>query len=88
MVAEALANVAKHAGASFARVEVRREGEQLLLVVSDDGAGGADAAGGSGLRGLEDRLGALDGRLEVDSPQRRRHAPHRAGPAAVRRAGR
>ena len=69
VVAEALANVAKHAGASFARVEVRREGEQLLLVVSDDGAGGADAVGGSGLRGLEDRLGALDGRLEVDSPQ-------------------
>jgi signal transduction histidine kinase len=68
VVAEGLANVAKHAEASFARVEVRRVGPDLLLTVSDDGAGGADAARGSGLRGLEDRLGALDGRLEVESP--------------------
>jgi signal transduction histidine kinase len=68
VVAEALANVAKHAGATFARLDVRRVACELVLVVSDDGAGGADAAGGSGLRGLEDRLGALDGRLEVESP--------------------
>ena len=47
---------------------MRREDGELVLEVSDDGAGGADPAGGSGLRGLEDRLGALDGRLEVDSP--------------------
>ena len=67
-VAEALVNVAKHAGATYAAVAVRREGAELVLEVSDDGAGGADPAGGSGLRGLEDRLGALDGRLEVDSP--------------------
>jgi signal transduction histidine kinase len=68
VIAEALANVAKHAGATFAQVDVRREGAELVLVVRDDGAGGADVAGGSGLRGLEDRLGALDGRLAVDSP--------------------
>jgi signal transduction histidine kinase len=68
VVAEALANVAKHAGATFAEVAVRRERAELVLEVRDDGAGGANAAGGSGLAGLEDRLGALDGRLEVDSP--------------------
>ena len=68
VAAEALTNVAKHAGASFARLDVCRAGDELVLIVSDDGGGGADAAGGSGLRGLEDRLGALDGRLEVESP--------------------
>jgi signal transduction histidine kinase len=67
-VAEALANVAKHAGATYAAVAVRRDGAELVLEVRDDGEGGADPAGGSGLRGLEDRIGALDGRLEVDSP--------------------
>ena len=68
VVAEALVNVAKHAGATHATVSVRRAAAELVLEVRDDGAGGADPAGGSGLAGLEDRLGALDGRLEVDSP--------------------
>jgi signal transduction histidine kinase len=68
VVAEALANVAKHAAATHARVALRRDGSTLELEVRDDGAGGADLAGGSGLRGLEDRVGALGGRLEVDSP--------------------
>jgi signal transduction histidine kinase len=69
VVAEALANVAKHAGATHATVSVRRAAAELVLDVRDDGAGGADAAAGSGLAGLADRLGALDGRLEVDSPR-------------------
>jgi signal transduction histidine kinase len=67
--AEALANVVKHAGASSVRVSVRSVGERLDIVVADDGRGGAraDAIGGSGLRGLSDRLEALGGRLTVES---------------------
>jgi len=67
VVAEALTNVAKYAGATHARVEVRRDDGGLVVEVRDDGAGGADPAGGSGLRGLADRVGALDGWLEVES---------------------
>ncbi|HEY3020041.1 MAG TPA: sensor domain-containing protein [Solirubrobacteraceae bacterium] len=67
-VAECLANVAKYAHASAAWVAVRREPDALAVEVRDDGAGGADPAAGSGLRGLTDRVGALDGRLTVDSP--------------------
>jgi signal transduction histidine kinase len=67
VVSEALTNVAKYAAASEARVEVRRLGDRLVVVVSDDGAGGADMRGGSGLRGLEDRVEALGGRLHVRS---------------------
>jgi len=48
-------------------VEVRTLGDRLVVVVSDDGAGGADMHGGSGLRGLEDRVEALGGRLHVRS---------------------
>jgi signal transduction histidine kinase len=68
VVAEALTNVAKYAEATHARVEVRRENGCAVVDVRDDGVGGADAAGGSGLRGLGDRVGALDGTLEVESP--------------------
>jgi signal transduction histidine kinase len=46
----------------------RPEADTLLVEVADDGCGGADPAGGTGLRGLADRVDALDGRLEVDSP--------------------
>jgi signal transduction histidine kinase len=67
-VAEGLANIAKHACASTATVVVAREHGRLLLAVRDDGIGGADPTGGSGLRGLADRLQALGGTLEVDSP--------------------
>ncbi len=67
VVSEALTNVAKYAAATEARVEVRRLGDRLVVVVSDDGAGGADMRGGSGLRGLEDRVEALGGRLHVQS---------------------
>jgi signal transduction histidine kinase len=67
VVAEALTNVAKYAEATHARVEVRRDNGELVVEVRDDGAGGADPTGGSGLRGLADRVGALDGWLEVES---------------------
>ena len=68
-VAEALTNVAKHAAARSARVEVELHDVSLVAVIADDGIGGADAAAGSGLRGLADRLDALGGTLAVDSPR-------------------
>ena len=68
VVAEALTNVAKYAEATHARVRVERNDGRVLVEVVDDGIGGADPAAGSGLRGLWDRVGALDGRLEVRSP--------------------
>jgi signal transduction histidine kinase len=68
VVSEALTNVAKYAAARQATVRVRRTPARLLVEVGDDGVGGALAGGGSGLRGLADRVEALDGRLEVVSP--------------------
>jgi signal transduction histidine kinase len=68
VVSEALTNVAKYAQASHATVAVRRVNGRVTVEVADDGVGGADAAGGSGLRGLADRLAALDGKLLLDSP--------------------
>lgn len=60
--------MAKYAHASRATVVIRRAGADLVVEIADDGVGGADVAGGSGLRGLADRIGALGGRLEVESP--------------------
>ena len=69
VVAEALANVAKHSRASQAQVSVWRAPEDMLVVeIVDDGKGGADPEAGTGLAGLADRLAALDGRLFVESP--------------------
>jgi signal transduction histidine kinase len=71
VVAEALANVAKHSGASEARVAVRRERkpeDRLVVEVVDDGKGGANLEDGTGLAGLRDRVAALDGGLFVESP--------------------
>jgi signal transduction histidine kinase len=68
VVAEALTNVVKYADASTAGVRIARDDGYAVVEVRDDGVGGADPAGGTGLRGLADRLAALDGRLEVDSP--------------------
>jgi signal transduction histidine kinase len=68
VTAEALTNVARYAKAHEARVEIRRRGDDVVVTVSDDGIGGADIERGTGLRGLQDRLAALDGRLELDSP--------------------
>jgi signal transduction histidine kinase len=66
VIAEALTNVAKHARAREARVLVALEGNALKVQIDDDGNGRADA-GGSGLVGLADRVGALDGVLQVRS---------------------
>ena len=63
-----LTNAAKHAEAESVRVAVRCADGHALVEVSDDGVGGADAGGGSGLRGLADRVEALGGRLELESP--------------------
>jgi PAS domain S-box-containing protein len=68
IVSESLNNVAKYAGASRAAVRVRETGARLVVVVEDDGQGGANMDGGTGLRGLFDRVAALDGSLDVDSP--------------------
>ena len=68
VVSEALANVAKYARASEAAVAVWREDGHVAVEVADDGVGGADAARGSGLRGLADRVAALEGTLRLDSP--------------------
>jgi len=67
VVSESLANVAKYAEASAAKVSVTNRNGHAIVEVSDDGIGGADASLGSGLRGLVDRVEALDGRLEIES---------------------
>jgi PAS domain S-box-containing protein len=67
VVCEALANVAKYSNASGATVAVAQDNGRVLVEISDDGIGGADADRGSGLRGLADRVEALDGRLELES---------------------
>jgi signal transduction histidine kinase len=67
-VSEALANGAKHSHASQMSVSVTRTGGRLTVTVTDDGIGGATEAGGSGLRGLADRVEALGGRFMVSSP--------------------
>jgi signal transduction histidine kinase len=68
VVAEALTNVARYAHAPEARVQLRRDGDVLVVLVADDGVGGADLNAGSGLRGLQDRLAVVDGVLVIDSP--------------------
>jgi signal transduction histidine kinase len=68
VVSEALANVAKYAAATSATVAAECPGDSLRVEVADDGIGGADPAGGSGLRGLADRVAAIGGSLTVDSP--------------------
>jgi signal transduction histidine kinase len=68
VVAEALTNVAKHAGARRASVLARRDGDRLVVEVSDDGAGGARIVAGSGLAGLRDRVEAVDGTVTLSSP--------------------
>jgi signal transduction histidine kinase len=69
VVSESLANIAKHAQAKTARVEVLKEQDELVLEIVDDGIGGADSERGTGLRGLADRVESLDGRLRVWTPR-------------------
>jgi signal transduction histidine kinase len=66
--AELLANAAKHSHASKVEVQVAVRDGTLVLVVTDDGVGGADPAGGSGLAGLAQRASTVDGALDIDSP--------------------
>jgi signal transduction histidine kinase len=69
VVSEALTNASKYADASEVWIRAAQEGpDALVLEIADDGRGGADAAAGTGLRGLADRVEALGGRLDVDSP--------------------
>ena len=68
IVSEALTNVAKYAEATRAAVRVRESDGRIVVVVEDDGKGGADPFAGTGLPGLGDRVAALDGSLDVQSP--------------------
>ncbi|WP_234792715.1 sensor histidine kinase [Mycolicibacterium fortuitum] len=67
-VAELLANVSRHSGATQATVLLHGDADELRITVSDNGSGGVEPANGSGLTGLADRLQMVDGRLDIDSP--------------------
>ncbi|MFF5481378.1 sensor histidine kinase [Streptomyces sp. NPDC012935] len=68
-VSELLQNISKHSGAKTASVDVWRSDDRLLIQVGDDGRGGARLDGGTGMRGLADRLDAVDGLFVIESPQ-------------------
>jgi signal transduction histidine kinase len=68
VIAEAMANIARHSGATWAFVRLWTEQGRLRLIVHDDGCGGADPARGSGLRGMQQRLAAFDGKFTLSSP--------------------
>jgi signal transduction histidine kinase len=68
IVCEALTNARRYASASAVRIRVAPEADALLVEIVDDGSGGADPSAGTGLRGLADRVDALGGGLEVESP--------------------
>ena len=82
LVSEGLANVAKHATAATVRLRLVRDGDVLVVDLADDGIGGADARRGSGLRGLADRVHALDGTVTVESPPGGGTAIHAVIPCA------
>jgi signal transduction histidine kinase len=68
-VAEVLTNAAKHSGAQRVWIDLRHAADMLRISITDDGVGGADAADGTGLRGIERRLATFDGVLALSSPQ-------------------
>lgn len=68
VIAEALTNIGKHSGATTAHVRVGRARDALLVAIGDDGHGGADERGGSGLVGMRRRIAALDGTTRISSP--------------------
>jgi signal transduction histidine kinase len=68
VVSECLTNIARHSAATQAGIDVRRSGDVLVIRVTDDGVGGADPAGGSGLASLARRARSVDGSLHIDSP--------------------
>jgi signal transduction histidine kinase len=82
LVSEALANTAKHSHATEVGVSVRHDRDRIVVEVTDDGIGGAATAGGSGLRGLADRIEALGGRFTVSSPPGRGTTLHAEIPCA------
>jgi signal transduction histidine kinase len=67
-VSEALTNIAKHSGAGQAALDLGLDGDRLVIVVTDDGAGGADESRGTGLCGIRRRVAAFDGSLSLSSP--------------------
>jgi PAS domain S-box-containing protein len=69
LIAEAVTNVAKYAHATHVAVSAKADNGHLMVLVTDDGVGGADPSGGTGLRGLSDRVEALHGHLRVESPR-------------------
>jgi PAS domain S-box-containing protein len=69
LIAEAVTNVAKYANATHVAVSAKADDGHLVVLVTDDGVGGADPSGGTGLRGLSDRVEALHGHLRVESPR-------------------
>jgi signal transduction histidine kinase len=69
VVSESLANIGKHARASAATIAVTQSGGRVVIEIADDGLGGADSETGSGIRGLADRVEALNGRLRIWSPE-------------------
>ena len=83
VVAEALTNAARYAAAKSVKVGVWRDDGQVEVEVSDDGVGGADPESGSGLRGLNDRVSALDGRARAGQLRRRGHGGARENPVRV-----
>ncbi|MBN8867730.1 MAG: hypothetical protein J0H98_09260 [Solirubrobacterales bacterium] len=68
VVAESLTNVVRYAEATRAKIDIHRENGTVRIRIADDGVGGADPSLGSGLKGLSDRVAALDGRFELESP--------------------
>ncbi|AEV84474.1 histidine kinase [Actinoplanes sp. SE50] len=68
VVTEAMTNIARHSGATTARITGRHHADVLTLQITDNGAGGVDPAAGTGMTGLADRLGVLDGRMRISSP--------------------
>ena len=68
LICESLANIGKHARAQSATIDVARAHGEVVVEVTDDGVGGADTERGTGLRGIADRIEALDGRLLVWTP--------------------
>ena len=86
-MAETITNIAKHAQAESATVSVTLAGNTARVVITDNGIGGADPARGSGLRGLADRIEALDGGLRIESRDGPRHAHRGADPLRVTASG-
>jgi signal transduction histidine kinase len=68
VVSECLTNIARHSAATQAEIDVRRTGDVLAIRVTDNGVGGADPGGGTGLASLARRARSVDGSLHIDSP--------------------